>query len=117
MNKLMSKLTRSGSSHSMRSSSSRVSADMQVDVPRARVSLESSSFTTNILMEETHIHWRNKQEKNAFRKLRTKRFVHTTAYDLNLLQATGMDVEFDLVFRAVGWEGVWNVVEQGSKHF
>ena len=41
--------------------------------------------------------------------------MHTTAYDPDLLQATGMDIEFDLVFRAVGWEGVWNVVEQGSK--
>jgi len=26
-----------------------------------------------------------------------------------------LDVEFDFVFIAVGWEGVWNVVEQGSK--
>ena len=26
-----------------------------------------------------------------------------------------MDVEFDLVFRTVGWESVWNVTEQGSK--
>ena len=41
--------------------------------------------------------------------------MHTTAYDPDLLQATSMDVEFDLVFRAVGWEDVWNVVEQGSK--
>jgi hypothetical protein len=41
--------------------------------------------------------------------------VHTTAYDPVLLQAIGMDVEFDFVFRAIGWEGVWNVVEQGSK--
>ena len=41
--------------------------------------------------------------------------MHTTAYDPDLLQATGMDIEFNLVFRAVGWEGVWNVVEQGSK--
>jgi len=41
--------------------------------------------------------------------------MNTTTYDPLLLQATGMDVEFDLVFRAVGWEDVWNVVEQGSK--
>ena len=27
----------------------------------------------------------------------------------------GMDVEFDFIFRTDGWEGVWNVVEQGSK--
>jgi len=26
-----------------------------------------------------------------------------------------MDVEFDFVFRAVGWEDVWNIHEQGSK--
>ena len=47
--------------------------------------------------------------------MKTRRFVHTTANDPDLLQATSMDVEFDLVFRAVGWEDVWNVVEQGSK--
>ena len=41
--------------------------------------------------------------------------MHTSAYDPVLLQATSLDVEFDFVFIAVGWEGVWNVVEQGSK--
>ena len=37
------------------------------------------------------------------------------AYDLALLSATGMDVEFDFIYRTVGWEKVWNVTEQGSK--
>ena len=26
-----------------------------------------------------------------------------------------MDVEFDFIFRTVGWESVWNITEQGSK--
>ena len=26
-----------------------------------------------------------------------------------------MDVAFDFIFRTIGWESVWNVVEQGSK--
>jgi hypothetical protein len=36
-------------------------------------------------------------------------------YDPVLLQAIGMDVELDLIFRAVGWDGFWNIAEQGSK--
>ena len=109
MNKSVGKITCSGSGRSTRSSSSRASANMQVDVPGA------SSSATNILLEEKHIHWQNKQEKDTFKKLKTKRFVHTSAYDPVLLQVVGKDVEFDLIFRTIGWEGVWNVVEQGSK--
>ena len=26
-----------------------------------------------------------------------------------------MDVEFDFIFRTIGWESVWNINEQGSK--
>ena len=26
-----------------------------------------------------------------------------------------MDVEFDFIFRAVGWKNIWNIHEQGSK--
>jgi len=71
-----------------------------------------SSSASNILQEESQICWKTKVEKDAFKKLKTQRFVHTTTYD-PLLQATGMDGEFDFVFRAVGWDGFWNVVEQG----
>ena len=31
------------------------------------------------------------------------------------MHATGGDVEFDFIFRAGGWEDVWNIHEQGSK--
>ena len=87
MNKLMSKLTRSGSSRSMRSSSFRMSTGMQVDIPRARV--PPSSPSPNILLEEKHLKLWNKKEKDAFKNLKTRRFVHTSAYDPALLQAIG----------------------------
>ena len=90
---------------------------MQIDVPALAVGTppQSSSAKRNILLEEKYFKLRNKQEKDAFKNLKTRRFMHTSAYDLALLHATGMDVEFDFIFRTDGWEGVWNVVEQGSK--
>ena len=54
-------------------------------------------------------------EKDAFKQLRSRRFILTTAYDPAVLRAIGMHVEFDFIFRAVGWEDVWNIHEQGFK--
>jgi hypothetical protein len=85
---------------------------MQVDVPGTGV--PPSLTSPNILLEEKHLKLRNKQEKDAFKNLKTRRFVHMSTYDSALLQATGMDVGFDFIFRTVGWENVWNVTEQGT---
>ena len=117
MSKFLGKLKRAGSSHSMRSSSSRVSADMQIDVPSLVVGAppRSSSAKRNILLEEKHLKLRNNREKDALKELKTRRFIHTSTYDPALLQVTGMDVEYDFIFRTVGWESVWNINEQGSK--
>ena len=68
---------------------------MQVDV------LGASSSATIVLLEEKQLKLRNKQEKDAFKELKTRRFVHTSAYDHALFQAIGMDVEFDFIFRTV----------------
>ena len=54
-------------------------------------------------------------EKDAFKQLKVQRFILTSAYDPAILHAIGMDVEFDFIFRAVGWEDVWNIHEQVSK--
>jgi len=69
----------------------------------------------NVLLEESHIRWQSKEEKEAFKKLKTQRFVHTTMYDPLLLQATGMDTELAFIFQVNGWDGFWNIAEQGSK--
>jgi len=45
-------------------------------------------------------------EKDAFKQLKTRRFILTPTYDLALLHATGMDIEFEIIFRTVGWENV-----------
>jgi hypothetical protein len=49
--------------------------------------------------------------------LKTRRFILTPAYDPALLQATGMNTEFETIFKAVGWENVWKIDEPGSKLF
>ena len=53
-------------------------------------------------------------EKDAFKQLKIRRFVLTSAYDAAILRTIGMDVEFNFIFRAVGWEDVWNNHEQGG---
>jgi len=69
----------------------------------------------NDLLEESHIRWQSKMEKDAFKKLKTRRFIHTTMYDPLLLQATSMDTELTFIFQVVSWDGFWNIAEQESK--
>ena len=54
-------------------------------------------------------------KKDIYKKLKTRRFVLTPAYDLALLRATGMNTKFELIFKVVGWEDVWEINEPGSK--
>jgi len=90
---------------------------MQVDAPSpgARTPPQSTSSMNNVLLEESHICWRSQEVKEAFKKLKAQRFVHTTVYGPLLLQATGMDTELAFIFQVVGWDGFWNIAEQGSK--
>jgi hypothetical protein len=39
----------------------------------------------------------------------------TCVYNLQLLQDTGMDVEFEFIFQVVGWQNFWSITEQGSR--
>jgi len=47
--------------------------------------------------------------------VKTKEFTHTPIFDSTLLHETGMDSEFKLIFRMIGWEDAWEITEQGSK--
>lgn len=51
----------------------------------------------------------------AFKKLEDRKFELTSVYDPMLLQKTGMDSEFDLIFQTVGWEDFWDITEPGSR--
>jgi hypothetical protein len=40
-------------------------------------------------LEEKHLKLQNKREKDALKELKTRRFIHMSTYDPNLLQAIG----------------------------
>ena len=90
---------------------------MQIDIPSPTIGAlpQSSLAKKNILLEEKHLKLWNKMEKDAFKQLKVQRFILTSTYDPAILCAIGMDIEFDFRFRAIGWEDVWNIHEQGSK--
>ena len=117
MSKFIGKLKRAASSHSTRSSSSIASTDMQIDDPSPAVEVppRSSSAERNILLEEKHLKFWNKTEKEAYKQLNTRRFILTSTYDPALLHAIGMDAEFEIIFKTVRWENVWHIDESGFK--
>ena len=82
---------------------------MQIDVPSPAVkaSSVSSSAEKNILLEEKRLKLRDKTEKEAYKQLKTRRFILTPAYDPTLLQSTGMNTKFEIIFKTIGWENVW----------
>jgi len=68
MSKLVGKLKWAASFRSLRSSSSRGSTDMQIDVPSPIVEVPQSSLVEkNILLEEKHLKLQNKTEKEAYK--------------------------------------------------
>jgi hypothetical protein len=42
-------------------------------------------------------------------------FALTPAFDPGLLHTIGMDAEFELISKNVGWEDVWELDEQGCR--
>ena len=82
---------------------------MQIDTPSpaVRAPSGSSSAEKSILLEEKHLKLQNKMEKETYKQLKTWRFIHTSVYDLALLQSTCMNAEFKIIFKIVGWETFW----------
>jgi hypothetical protein len=56
------------------------------------------------LLRDNQIKFEDDREKEIYKKLKDRKFTHTPAFDLDLLQSIGMDSELDLIFRNVGWE-------------
>ena len=78
---------------------------MEVDPPSPVAGASSHLAPTerNILLQEKQLKLWDDTEKDIYKKLKTRRFVLTLAYDPALLQATGINIEFELIFKAVGW--------------
>jgi hypothetical protein len=62
-----------------------------------------------------HLDLERGQEMEAYNLIKNCEFVHTPLYDPALLQAIGMDVEFTSIWKAIGWEEVDPLWEQGSR--
>ncbi|RLM64730.1 hypothetical protein C2845_PM16G02610 [Panicum miliaceum] len=55
------------------------------------------------------------REKQAYAILKCWDFGHTKAFDPDLLEKTGMDVDFAHVWHAIGWDSFVHVEENGSR--
>ena len=58
---------------------------------------------------------RDDRERQAYAMIKNRIFGHTRAFDPDLLEKTGMDVDIARVWHAVGWDGFVPVEENGSR--
>ena len=84
---------------------------MEVDPPSPAVGAPSRSapMERNVLLQEKQLKLRDDREKDIYKKLKDRDFVLTPAFDPALLQSTGMDSEFELIFKAIEWEDAWEI--------
>jgi len=57
-----------------------------------------------VLDSEAQIEFCNHHEQTAYTFIQDKPYEHTCAYDPNLIPKTGMDEDFEHVFKAIGWK-------------
>ena len=58
---------------------------------------------------------RSDRERQAYAMIKRQSFGHTRAFDPDLLEKTGMDIDFANVWHAVGWDGFVPIKENGSR--
>jgi hypothetical protein len=61
-----------------------------------------------------HLDMERGREMEAYNLIKNFEFDHTLLYDPVLLQAIGMDIKFTSIWKAIGWEEVDPLWEQGS---
>ncbi|CAN6281989.1 unnamed protein product [Urochloa humidicola] len=96
-----------------------VSSGMDIDPPSPfEYDNPSSSSQQEERYELTNINQISlplRPQTEIFNVVKLKEFTHTPMFDDTLLHKTGMDSEFELIFRNIGWEDAWQVTEHGSK--
>lgn len=108
ISKVGQRLTSSGSQGHSRTVSDRGSSSagpMDEDV--------TSANPGAVLLQDSHIETRDQIEADLLRKLHTKNITLTKCFDEMLMASTGMDDEFDEIFKAVGWENYADICEGG----
>jgi hypothetical protein len=66
-------------------------------------------------VDTTFIDLRSDREKQAYTLIKNRVFTNTKEFDLDLLEKIGMDLEFDSIWQALGWEDFVLVQEVGSR--
>jgi len=114
-------LRRSSRQSSQRTSSSSAlnfddfeGSPMQEDAAPVGVQQAQASPTIDAA-DAPHLDIRGDREMQAYLLLKDRAFLHTPAIDPDLLEMTGMDVELPILFRAVGWQNVPPLDEEGSR--
>jgi len=100
--------TRSSSRHSSHQS------EMSVDPTPPQALSSSSDPRVKVLLKIGDLGLKTRREKEVYQQLKNKDFIHTPTLGPILLQETGMDTEFDLIFQMVGWTNFWDITELGS---
>jgi len=101
--------TRSSSRHSSHH------LEMSVDPTPTQAPSSSAGPQVKVLLKIGDLGLKTRREKEVFQQLKNKDFIHTPTIDPILLQETGMDTEFDLIFQMVGWTNFWNITELRSR--
>jgi len=84
--------TRSSSRHSSHQS------EMNVGPMPPQAPSFSSDPRDKVLLKTGDFGLKTRREKEVFQQLKNKVFIHTPTLDPILLQETGMDTKFDLIF-------------------
>ena len=84
----------------MRSSSQLSShqSEMSVDSTPEPTPSSSSGTRVKVLLKTGDLGLKTRGEKEVFQQLKNNDFIHTPTLDPIMLQETGMDTEFDLIF-------------------
>ena len=101
--------TRSSARHSSQPS------EMSVHQTPTQAPSSSSGQQVKVLLKIGDLGLKTRREKEVYQQLKNKDFIHTPTLDPILLQETGMDTEFDLIFQMMGWTNFWNITELGSR--
>jgi len=64
--------------------------------------------------DDPHLDLEGEWEMQAYNLIKNHEFIHTQAYNPNLLKKIGMDTEFATIWKAIGWENIAPIEEQGS---
>jgi hypothetical protein len=65
--------------------------------------------------DEPHLDLERGWEMEAYHLVKDREFNHMPMYDVDFLEAIGMDTEFISIWKAVGWENIDPIDELGSR--